>query len=102
MKTKQSTLTSVELRPGRRNGNTTRQIDRAIDIIFSPGEICKVLDHAESGMNKNANEDLFNRICKRLELEHKVKIIERKYLEKNTFYVGYVSIDKNKLEIELL
>lgn len=89
----QNTLDNVEIRNERRCGNSTRQIDRAIDIIFSPGEICEVRDHWQHGTNKESNQDLFYRICRRLEIEHHLsKMIEDKIIR----------IDKDKLEIELL
>jgi len=73
----------------RRSGNTTRQIDHAIQIIFS-GKICFVRDHYDT---RQACEYQFNRILKRLSLEHNLEsLISKKYIR----------IDKNRLEIELL
>lgn len=72
---------------GRRKGNSTRQIDRAIQIIFS-GRTCVVLDHFEDGSSHRANLYLFNQILSRLAFEHEIG-------------VDKLNIDRNKLEISL-
>ena len=74
----------------RRIGNTTRLIDRAIQIIFN-GYICIVLDHHEYGGNRQANINLFNLIIKRLDSEHK-------YLLQNNL----IKVNPNRLEIYLV
>ncbi len=53
----------------RRDGNTTRLIDYAIQIIFN-GNICEVKDHYENGENTASNRRLFDSIAKRIKLEH--------------------------------
>jgi hypothetical protein len=91
-KEKQNTLDGVEIREGRRVGNTTRQVDKAIEIIMSR-KVCVVRDHFQAGMYDNANKLLYNRILNRLSLEHGLSRLE---LKKK---IRYDVID---LEIELL
>ncbi len=55
--------------PGRRCGNTTRQIDKEIQSLFQTGECC-YCDHYQLGRYKEANEHHLRRILRRLELEH--------------------------------
>jgi len=74
----------------RRDGNTTRLVDNAIQILFN-GDICVVLDHYEMGRHKNANKHLFDAILRRLEIEH------RWFFEQKR-----IKIDKNKLEIRFV
>lgn len=52
----------------RRDGNSTRQIDNAVQLLFR-GETIRVLDHWEDGQHQNANEFLFRGIMKRLTYE---------------------------------
>ena len=87
-----STLDGAEklIVSGRQEGNTTRLIDYAIDIIFS-GHICKVQDHHENGQHIRANQNLFDRIVKRLEHEH--------HHGSEKFFDTY-KCDRNKLTIE--
>ncbi len=56
---------------GRRRGNSTRQVDYAIQKLFEGYEVI-VYDHHESGDNGNVNRELKRRIIKRLEAEHKL------------------------------
>jgi len=53
----------------RRMGNSTRQVDSAIQILFN-GDTCVVMDHCSGGKDENSNWDLLGRIMKRLSLEH--------------------------------
>jgi hypothetical protein len=76
----------------RRDGNTTRLIDNAIQILFR-GDICVVRDHCDDGNNDHANLDLFERILKRLESEHGLAITLKTYK---------IEADKNALEIKLV
>ncbi len=88
----------------RRDGNTTRLVDNAIQIIYS-GKICVVLDHHEMGRNKDMNKRLFNLIMQRLQNEHRRAVdngvIIHEYREgfyeirKNTFGFDYLA-DKFK------
>ena len=77
-----------EITGSRRDGNTVRLIDNAIQILFR-GKVCICLDHHERGRNRRANQDLFKQILYRLEREFNLDSKR-------------VRIDKNKLEIELL
>ncbi len=79
----------VEITTKRRDGNTTRLVDHAIQIMFS-GDICVVLDHHEHGRNRDANVYLLKKIVARLRAEHEV-----------LFQIDAVRIDRNKLEIFL-
>lgn len=53
----------------RRAGNTTRQIDYAIQELFK-GNIVICLDHYQVGEHRPMNEYLMRRILSRLEFEH--------------------------------
>jgi hypothetical protein len=74
----------------RRDGNTTRLIDNAIQIIFN-GDICVVLDHHEMGRNRKANKHLFESIIRRLQIEHSYIFVQKR-----------VKIDHNRFEIRLI
>lgn len=76
----------------RMEGNSTRQIDDAIQILFDGGVVV-ARDHWEGGTHQKANQDLFDRILRRLQFEHNLEI----RIKNNG-----IRIDKNKLEIELL
>ena len=66
-----STLLCPNLTGVRADGNTTRQIDFAVQALFK-GEFVEVKDHWENGQNLNANRDLFSRIVDRVTIEHHV------------------------------
>ncbi len=90
----QSTLEGMEgqLDYHRRMGNSIRQVDNAIQILYS-GKICVVRDHWEDGTHERANLHLFDMILRRLECEHYLsKLVKDKKIR----------IDKSRLEIELL
>ena|SRR5690606_4245692 len=76
----------VDIRPGRRVGNTTRQVDKAIDLLFQ-GKTVLVEDHAVivNGASSNASQFLMDEIVKRLKLIHNIKneyiIIKRPLIE---------------------
>lgn len=53
----------------RRMGNSTRQVDNAIQILFN-GSTCVVLDHWEHGRNRQANKHLLRMIVDRIRAEH--------------------------------
>lgn len=91
-KKKISTLNVEDIRAGRIAGNSIRQVDFAIDKLYE-GYIIKVQDHLDNGQNNNANKYLFNRIIKRLELEHNLRYL---------FATDKVRLDKDQLEIEFL
>jgi hypothetical protein len=79
MNTTIDTIASLDFSDRRRKGNSTKQIDFAINVLFKGYEV-KVLDHYENGTNRKANEDLFERILKRLSAEHRLDLLvkERK------------------------
>lgn len=56
--------------PGRAQGNTTRQVDKAIQLLFK-GHPILVLDNYLEGELRQANDYLFNKIVDRMHLEHK-------------------------------
>jgi len=74
----------------RRDGNTTRLIDNAIQIIFQ-GKVCICLDHHEYGLNRKANKNLFEGILLRLSVEHSYLVRQK-----------LIKADKDRLFIELL
>ena len=84
-----STLETPNLTTMRMDGNTTRQVDFAIQKLYE-GFIIKVEDHY---LMRKANERLFNLILRRLELEHRLPYL----YEKNK-----IEVDRNKLTIELI
>lgn len=65
-----STLENVVITNNRRDGNSTRQIDKAIQILFN-GDTCIVRDHHEGGTNIDANKKLYEHIIDRFFQEHK-------------------------------
>ena len=85
---KQSTLDGFEAIAKRRCGNTTRLVDRAIQILFS-GKICIYLDHKDNGGDRQTNGYLLKKILRRLEIEHSIK-------------KEYLIIDKEKQEVEII
>ena len=90
----QTTLEGMEdkISRFRRDGNTTRLIDNAIQILYS-GKVCVVLDHYDDGKYRNSNKLLFEAILKRLTIEHRLY-----YLIKDK----KIRINKSRLEIEFL
>lgn len=87
-----NTLDGVELNLGRMRGNSTRQIDVAIYHLFNGFKV-QVRDHWENGANGKANNDLFDRIIKRLQFEHNLdSLIKDKK----------IMFSKSKLTIALL
>ncbi len=72
-------MEDVKIMDARRCGNTTRQIDAAVQKLFTEGKVVWV-DHASpSGI---ANENGFNRLLDRLGYEHRyaffIMIIDNK------------------------
>lgn len=97
--TKVKDLSEAEITRGRGTGNTTRQVDLAIQLLFS-GYKVEVKDHYNGGELRAANENLFDRILRRLSMEHHLRnesgsmlvdanrrelTIEFKYTESETF-----------------
>lgn len=83
---KVDTLQCPNLTSIRRNGNTTRQVDYAIDRLFK-GDRVIVIDHYGS---RKASERLLGLIINRLNIEH------------GYFTKDQIDVDINKLEIELI
>lgn len=90
-KTIKNTLSGYDYRYGRRQGNSTRQIDLAIHYLFNEFKI-EVRDHYQNGTHDEANKNLFERILKRLNLEHGLNNLIRNDL---------IIIDQLHLTIEL-
>ena len=88
MKEIRNTLENVELTNERQSGNSTRQINLAIDLLFK-GYIVEVKDHFQNGTNKKLNKFLFKLILRRLEIEH-------------SYMIKRIKINKNKLTLELI
>lgn len=80
-------LEGFEAKPGRRQGNTTRMIDRAIQLLFEHGAII-VVDHwlpkddYGNRISRAASEDLWRRVQRRLGIEHpgQLWIFDQKFL----------------------
>jgi len=83
-----STLENFVIYNDRCCGNSTRQIDNAIQLLFK-GYIVKVEDHYELGNHRKANINLFNRIYDRLHLEHS-----------NSNLIDKIRFNRDKLTIE--
>lgn len=87
---KRTVTTVFEEETGRMTGNTTRQVDFAIQQLFN-GKIVVVKDHFE-GAKKRNHEMLFDRIVNRLKFEHRLDLMLKSNL---------IRIDKKYLELEL-
>jgi len=82
----------MEFDPDRASGNTTRQVNFAIQNLFE-GNTVKVQDHAGKGKSHRANIVLFNNILRRLNSEHTLDRL---------IALGRIRIEPAILEIELL
>jgi len=91
MKITKNTIEGVELNTERRSGNSTRQINSAIDNLFK-GFIVEVKDHWENGNHRKANEMLFRRILDRLHFEHQLDLLIKQNL---------IKINKKELTLEV-
>lgn len=69
----------------RRMGNTTRQVNYAVDQLFK-GNTVLCLDHHQEGENRMANERLANLIMKRLYNEHQF-MFDRFVFKKNDLLI---------------
>ena len=67
MKKKVSTLDGIDIQPYRMAGNSTRQVDMAVDLLFSGFKV-EVKDHHKEGADSQANRMLFDRVVRRLRL----------------------------------
>lgn len=68
---------------GRRSGNTTRQVDLAIQYLFK-GYVVRVLDHYLDGREVRVNKRLLSLIEDRLNVEHST--VQYKVTDKNFEY----------------
>jgi hypothetical protein len=76
-------LNGVLIRSERRSGNTTRLIDNAIQYIMD-GYVCKITDHHPSyEMQRN----VFSRILRRIEIEHRHEFEQYLMVNKEKFYI---------------
>lgn len=91
-----STLNAIEL-PGRQCGNTTRQVNYAVDMMFL-GYRVKFEEHAANKMNRNdarhLNRELLDSVLTRLKNEHRYNGDEIEF--------GKIKIDSLTLTIELI
>lgn len=93
MKNRITTLDEVFFDNSKRMiGNSTRQIDSAIEHLFN-GWIVMVRDHVDNGKCERCNRDLFNRIIMRLKYEHNLDSLIRS---------KKININTHDLELELL
>jgi hypothetical protein len=75
-----STLKYNQEEVGRIVGNTTRQVNFAVEKILQGEEvICE--DHFENGGNKRINRLLFDRVLRRLAIEHSGVIVEKDFVK---------------------
>lgn len=86
-----STLSDVELLKGRMKGNSERQVNKAIDLLFK-GYIVVIHDHFEAGTNRSANEELMNRVIGRIQSNN---------MHNELLVNGTIKINKKKLTIHL-
>lgn len=75
----------------RRSGNTTRQVDAAIQALFK-GKVVKIVDHSDDGDNMRASKILFKAILRRLEYEYHLG---------EMFKLGQIRVDSIRYIIEL-
>lgn len=85
-----NTLTDIadKITEIRRDGNTTRVIDNAIQLLFKHGSI-SVTDHH---LNYTAGRDLFFKILRRMKSEHP-------HIKLKTD-MGIISIDNEEVELK--
>lgn len=87
-----STLECSEILDRRQCGNTTRQVDFAIQKFFK-GYVVHLRDHFQDGKNRRANERMLQLILQRLSREHQAI---------DLILADKLKIDLNKLTIELV
>lgn len=86
-----NTLSCPKITTERCDGNTTRQVNYAIENLFKNKKII-VNDHWENGTNRLANIELFNKILKRLKEEIGISVDE-------TNTKRYLIINKNNMTL---
>ena len=75
-----STLKYKQEKVGRIVGNTTRQVNFAVEKILQSEEvICE--DHYENGKDKKINRILFDKVLRRLANEHHGVIVEKDFVK---------------------
>lgn len=85
-----NTLADVDIdNESRRVGNTTRQIDGAIQALFS-GKIVEVVAHYKPSLM--SNNILLGQIIRRMQMEHKYDSLVSK---------GYIVLDRERCIIKL-
>lgn len=78
------TTLNAEIRDARGCGNTTRQVNFAVDSLFK--NYCVIcLDHSHYGEDTRANQGLFERVLRRLKNEHP-GLVNSEYLGYNQLY----------------
>lgn len=87
----------LKLKSGRAVGNSTRQIDIAVQLIFSTNSEksyeVEILDHYKGGTDEKANTHLFFRVLARMELEHDLEQLVLKDLAE-------VNMDKHTIRLK--
>lgn len=86
-----STL-EADIRTGRKVGNSTRQVNFAIERLFD-GFVVEVRDHYENGKSRRANEELFRQILERLDIKGDLA---------NFLMKKKIDIDLKELTLELI
>lgn len=92
MKKNKNTIEGVDINVFRKAGNSTRQIDAAINHLFN-GLKVEVKDHWKDGTDKKCNIRLFERIIDRLESEHDLFSLRRNKM---------IDINRQHLTLELI
>lgn len=64
-----NTIDDVVFKPFRGTGNTTRQVNKAIELLFE-GYVVEVIDHAREEPSLAFDKALLDRIERRLQSEH--------------------------------
>lgn len=84
-----STRGLTEYRHARKAGNSTRQIDAAIQVLFE-GKAVLCVDDYHAGNDLKSNQALLLRIIKRLRIEHPNTLFD---VDKNKNIIKLVTID---------
>lgn len=74
-----NTLDGVTIKDQRGCGNSTRQVDRAIQILFEDGEVL-ILDHHMNGHNSDMNEFLFEKVVRRITVEYRNMVQQKRFV----------------------
>jgi len=90
--TRSTLLDTSIIKRGKRCGNTTRQTDKAIQLLFEQ-YIVKIRDHYKNGSDHIENKLLFDKVIHRLYSEHNLDMLIMNDL---------IEIDRQNLTISLL